>query len=106
MSILIPFVRLSTASGAQAQEPSLHPIPRGGDSEKILIPPASFSLRPYQGVPEPSQKSLDPETAPHHENTTPRKIKILRIAPCIISWFGFIKLAVLPSFCKVNPSRR
>ena len=37
-----------------------HPIPRGGNSGKILILPClSFPLRPSQGVPEPSQKSPD-----------------------------------------------
>ncbi len=63
-----------------------HPIPRGGNSEKL--DPAMFEFSsPPSRVPEPS-KSPDPGT-PHHEKYhTPRKIKILQIT-LIISWLGF-----------------
>ncbi len=57
-----------------------HPIPRGGNSGKILIPPClSFPSPAILGVPEPSCNRLNPgaslTTKKYH---TPRKIKILR----------------------------
>jgi hypothetical protein len=59
MSILIPFVRLCSFWSTSTNLLH-HPIPRGGNSGKILIPPClSFPLRPCRGVREPSQKSPD-----------------------------------------------
>ncbi len=59
MSILIPFVRLCSFWSTSTNLLH-HPIPRGGNSGKILTPSCfRFPLRPSRGVPEPSQKSSD-----------------------------------------------
>jgi hypothetical protein len=50
--------------------------------EILILPWLSFPLRPFRGVPEPSQISPDPGTLLTTKNThTPRKIKILQITP-------------------------
>ncbi len=53
-----------------------HPIPRGGNSGKILILAClEFSSPPSQGFPEPSQKSRI-GALPHHEKSTTHHAKL------------------------------